>query len=195
MQDKIVYIVAGPNGSGKTTFAKEFIKEVKLPFVNADEIASKLCPNKLEKVRVQAGKIFFKRIENFIEQGESFIIETTLAGRYLLRFISKFKQNKYKTILMYIFVENEKEAIRRIDIRVKKGGHLVLREDIIRRFKRSKTNFWNTYRHLVNNWEMFLNSKDEFLQIAAGHNCEIRIINEVGFSIFKEGINDDEKGL
>ena len=96
---------------------------------------------------------------------------------------------------MYIFVENEEEAIHRIDIRVKKGGHLVLREDIIRRFKRSKTNFWNIYRHLVNNWKMFLNSKDEFLQIATGHNGEIRIINEVGFSIFKEGIDDGKRGL
>ncbi len=32
MSRKVVYIIAGPNGSGKTTFAKEFVAEVKLPF-------------------------------------------------------------------------------------------------------------------------------------------------------------------
>lgn len=36
-----IYVIAGCNGAGKTTFAKEFLpKEVKcLRFLNADEIA------------------------------------------------------------------------------------------------------------------------------------------------------------
>ncbi|MEK6560859.1 MAG: AAA family ATPase, partial [Nitrospirota bacterium] len=44
MKTKNVYIIAGPNGSGKTTFAKELIKELNLPFVNADEIALEMSP-------------------------------------------------------------------------------------------------------------------------------------------------------
>ena len=41
MNPKNVYIIAGPNGSGKTTFANEFLpKYAKCPnFVNADLIA------------------------------------------------------------------------------------------------------------------------------------------------------------
>ena len=40
---KQAYIIAGPNGSGKTTFAEEFIKATGLPFVNAANIAYKLA--------------------------------------------------------------------------------------------------------------------------------------------------------
>lgn len=46
MAKKNVYIIAGPNGSGKTTFAKLFLPDyVKCPnFVNADLIAQGLAP-------------------------------------------------------------------------------------------------------------------------------------------------------
>jgi len=47
MPDKRAYIIAGPNGSGKTTFAGEFIRAV-LTFVNTDEIAVSLSPKNLE---------------------------------------------------------------------------------------------------------------------------------------------------
>ena len=41
-----IYLIAGCNGAGKTTFAKEFLpKEVKcLRFLNADEMARGLSP-------------------------------------------------------------------------------------------------------------------------------------------------------
>jgi predicted ABC-type ATPase len=42
--------------SGKTTFAKEFLPEVKIPFVNADEIAMKLSGLDAGKVRLAAGR-------------------------------------------------------------------------------------------------------------------------------------------
>ncbi len=36
--------------------------------------------------------------------------------------------------------------------------------------------------------KIFLNSKDEFLQIAVGEGDSIEISNESGFDLFKEGI-------
>ncbi len=188
MQDKVVYIVAGPNGSGKTTFAKNFIEEVRLPFLNADEIAIKLSPDHIEKIRLLAGKIFFEKIKDYIVSNKSFVVETTLAGKYLVHIINELKKNDYRIELIYIFVESVEEAIYRVDIRVKKGGHSVPQEDIKRRFMRSKINFWDIYCHLVDGWNIFLNSKDEFLQVAAGNSDEIEIVDELSFSLFKEGI-------
>jgi len=48
MKNKNVYIIAGPNGSGKTTFARLFLPDyVNCPnFVNADLIAQGLAPFK-----------------------------------------------------------------------------------------------------------------------------------------------------
>ena len=85
--------------------------------------------------------MFFKKIDKLIEQNSSFVVETTLAGKYQSRLIKKYKSNNYKTILIYIFVENDNEAIHRIDIRYRKGGHTVPVSDVQRRFKRSRLFF------------------------------------------------------
>ena len=188
MSDKIVYIIAGPNGSGKTTFAKEFLKEHKLLFLNADEIALAVSPKDLTKARIKAGKEFLREIHKLIERGRSFVFETTLAGQYVKDIIQKLKKKRYKIILIYIFVESQQEAVNRIRIRVEKGGHAIPEEDIKRRFQRSKSNFWNIYRKEVNRWKMFINSKDEFVEVVVGEREKIDIINENAFRLFREGI-------
>jgi len=50
-------IVAGPNGSGKTTFAKAYLETYAYEYVNADDIAFHLNPDQPEKVRIQAGRM------------------------------------------------------------------------------------------------------------------------------------------
>jgi len=54
-----IFLIAGCNGAGKTTFAKEFLpKEVKcLCFLNADEIARGLSPLKPSAGAVQAARL------------------------------------------------------------------------------------------------------------------------------------------
>ncbi len=188
MLNNVVYIIAGPNGSGKTTFAKEFLKEHKLPFINADEIALSMSPQDIGKARIKAGKTFLNQIDKLIDQGKSFVFETTLAGQYVKDIIQKLKKNRYEIILIYIFVESQEEGLNRIKIRVQKGGHPIPEEDIRRRFHRSKKNFWNIYRKEVNRWRMFINSKDEFVEVAVGEKEINNVINENAFRLFKEGI-------
>ena len=67
MQGKVIYIIAGPNGSGKTTFAQSFIEETGLPFVNADEIAFEFFPQHLKNIRIQAGKVFLNSKDEFLQ--------------------------------------------------------------------------------------------------------------------------------
>jgi len=58
-----LYIIAGPNGVGKTTFADRYLPDEarQLEFVNADLIARGLSPYDPEASAVQAGKIALKR--------------------------------------------------------------------------------------------------------------------------------------
>lgn len=58
MSKKII-IIAGSNGVGKTTFAKEFLpNEASCPaFVNADLIAAGLSPFSPESASIHAGKL------------------------------------------------------------------------------------------------------------------------------------------
>jgi len=48
-----LYIIAGANGSGKTTFAKTFAEFNELYFINADKIAKELDPREYNKTSSQ----------------------------------------------------------------------------------------------------------------------------------------------
>ncbi len=57
---KDVIIVAGPNGSGKTTFATQYIEIYGYHYLSADAIAAQLAPHcKVQDYKVQAGRAFF----------------------------------------------------------------------------------------------------------------------------------------
>jgi predicted ABC-type ATPase len=59
--NKTFYIIAGANGSGKTTFALSYTTLNNLHFINADEIAFIYNPNDISKYKIKAGKEFFKQ--------------------------------------------------------------------------------------------------------------------------------------
>ncbi len=161
---KELIVVGGANGSGKTTFAKKILEETDFEFLNADEIEKELGISKL-----QAGKEFFKRLDNLIESEKSFVLESTLSGKYLAKIIEKAKKEGYDVSIVYVFLENPEDCIQRIKLRVTLGGHFIPDEDVIRRYYRSKANFWNTYKDLAQDWVMIYNSDGENLKrIALG---------------------------
>ena len=71
---KNVYIIAGPNGSGKTTFAREFLPNYAKcsNFVNADLIAQGLSPFSPRQVALKAGKLVLQQIKEFANRNVDF---------------------------------------------------------------------------------------------------------------------------
>jgi len=63
-------IIAGPNGSGKTTFTLQYLLLKEQPFLNADEIAKEISPEDVSKVQLRAGKEYFKR--NLVNDNDNF---------------------------------------------------------------------------------------------------------------------------
>ena len=161
-----LYIIAGANGSGKTTFAKSFSKKSGYYFINADEIAKELDSNNLTKYKVKAGRIFFQELEKRLDGKESFVIETTLSGKYLVKYINRAKENSFEVILIYLYLDNPQINISRVEHRVLNGGHHVPKDDIIRRFYRSRVLFEKLYKNLVDDWVIYYNSGDIFEKIA-----------------------------
>jgi len=89
-----VYIIAGPNGTGKTTFAREFLPryvDCKV-FVNADLIAQGLSPFSPEAAAFQAGRLMLEEIERFAQQRVDFSFETTLSGTTYLSLIRRLRK-------------------------------------------------------------------------------------------------------
>lgn len=161
-----LYIIAGANGSGKTTFAKSFASIHKMHFINADEIAKELDPENITKHQVKAGRIFFQELKKRLDEHHSFIIETTLSGKYLVKYIKKAQSNGFEVEMIYLYLQKPIANISRVATRVLRGGHHVPKDDIIRRFYRSKELFMYVYKDIVDKWIMYYNSDEVSEKIA-----------------------------
>ncbi|MCY7374555.1 MAG: AAA family ATPase [Pyrinomonadaceae bacterium] len=185
---KELVIIAGANGVGKTTFARAFLQEYDYEFLNADEIAKSLSAENPAGKKISAGKLFFQNLHKAVADNQSLLIESTLAGRYLQKFIESPKAEDYTMRIIFLFAESPEILIERIAERVKKGGHFVPEADVRRRFRRGKENFWNTYRNLATRWSLIYNSERNFQEIAFGEKDEFLVVDENLFQIFKKEI-------
>ena len=160
MKNRNVYIIAGPNGSGKTTFAKKFLPDyVKCPnFINADLIAQGLSPFSPPSAAIKAGKLVLSQIHEFANSGVDFAFESTLSGKLYVNLFRKLKIKGYKIHLFFLWIPNVGLSIARIKDRVAEGGHNVPAQDVKRRFKRSICNFFKLYKPLSDSWMLFNNA-------------------------------------
>ncbi len=171
--NKRIIIIAGPNGAGKTTFAKEFLPNEAncLHFVNADLIAAGLSPFIPEAAAVKAGKLMLKVIDEHIAKQESFVFETTLAGKSYARKITHWQSLGYHVSLLFLKLHNVEMAIDRVSERVKQGGHFIAEDVIKRRYLAGWNNFHNLYTPLVDAWVVYDNSnaQPELLEWSEKH--------------------------
>ena len=184
MQEKILYIIAGANGCGKSTLASEFLPAKTLEFLNADEIAKEICPENIGSVKIQAGKIVLEKLDKLLISGKAFALETTLAGKNHIKTIQKAKNFGYRVVLIYSYLDSPEFCENRIKIRVLNGGHDIPHDDIIRRFFRSRENFWNIYKDLVDEWNLIYNGTSEYNLIAQCINNEVEIFSDKLYNDF-----------
>jgi predicted ABC-type ATPase len=179
---KTIEIFAGPNGSGKTTFAKSILTGRKdfLSF-NSDAIASGLKHGKKDAIQFEAGRYMLQSIEKAFKKNESFSFETTFSGKLWKTHLESAKKNGYKIIIYFVFVNNIELSIKRIKQRVKAGGHDVENKIVRRRFKRTFENMIKLYSQLADEWYLVNNSGKDPVIIAYSEYKNINILDQKTF--------------
>ena len=180
MKNKL-YIISGPNGSGKTTLAHELVKNEKVAFLNADEIALRCNDN----IGILSGRVLLDKFDKLIKDKKSIVLESTISGNYHNRIIDVAHHAKYEIVFVYIFLDSVKQNIERIKHRVAMGGHNVPESDVRRRYARSMKNFKDVIKK-VDHWDLYYNGDDTYELVARGKHAMLDILNDGLYNKFKK---------
>jgi predicted ABC-type ATPase len=144
MKKPLLIVIAGPNGSGKTSITKkilqhEWIEECE--YINPDDIAKDVFGDWNNKEAVlKAAILSTKMREDFINAGKSLIFETVLSADNKVEFIKKAKAEGYFIRLFFVGTDSPTINAGRIAKRVMEGGHDVPISKIISRYSKSIAN-------------------------------------------------------
>lgn len=158
-----IYVIAGPNGVGKTTFADRYLPDEakQLEFVNTDLIARGLSPYDPDGVAMDAGRIAIGRIRQLIADRVGFTWETTMSGRSAAGWLRAAKAAGFTLKCYFLWVRQPEIVLTRVRQRVVEGGHNIPEEVSRRRFFKTIGNFFEIYRPLFDAWKLYENDLPE----------------------------------
>lgn len=137
-------IIAGPNGSGKTSVTKRFLHHEWAEgtiYINPDEVANEIFGdwNSQDSV-LKAANYCAELREKCLDERKSFVFETVLSAFDKVDFIARAKKKGFFIRLFFISTSSPTINASRIANRVMKGGHDVPISKIISRYYKSIEN-------------------------------------------------------
>lgn len=138
----LLVVIAGPNGSGKTTFYEEYIASFGLPFVNADLIVKDLAAKGERISDYEAAKLAETRRRDYVGKKLSFCFETVFSDKVgsKRKFFKDAQKSGYTVLLLFIGLDRVELSRARVFQRVLAGGHIVPDRQIEERFPRTFEN-------------------------------------------------------
>ena len=176
-----VIVIAGPNGAGKSTLAPALLRDtLRIPeYVNADTIAEGLSAFAPEDASFDAGRVMLGRLHKLAEARKDFAFETTLASRFYAGWLKQLQAQGYRVSIIFLWLPVVELAIKRVETRVRSGGHSIPEETIRRRFDRGLRNLFKLYLQVANSWRVFNSSQYPPQEIA-------RYTEDSGMLIFED---------
>ncbi len=137
-------IIAGPNGSGKTSVTSKILEHQWIEgctYINPDNIARDDFGdwNSQEAIIKAANKASLIR-EECLKNSEGIIFETVLSAIDKIDYIIRAKEAGYFVRLFFVGTDHPSINASRIALRVMEGGHDVPISKIISRFSKSISN-------------------------------------------------------
>jgi predicted ABC-type ATPase len=137
-------VIAGPNGSGKTTFTNQVLRHdwsAGCVFINPDEIARKEfgdwnSPDAVGKAVIRAQSLR----EECLRERKSMLIESVLSAPAKIDFIKRVKEADFFIRFFFIGTDSPQINAARVARRVMDGGHDVPISKIISRYQHSIAN-------------------------------------------------------
>ena len=168
---KTYTIIGGVNGVGKSSFTgvlKERSTDLGM-IVDVDKITAELGGNALA-----GGKAALQKISECIDKGISFTQETTLSGRKTEATAKQVRDLGYHVQLFYIGLDSAEESLSRIANRVKRGGHDIPHDDVVRRF----AGRWEAVAKVLPYCDEaeFYDNDNGFVLVAKYRNGELRTV-------------------
>jgi len=176
---KQLWVLAGGNGAGKTTFYNLFLAPKGIRLVNADIIAKAISPENSEKVSYEAANVVEQIREELLQQSVSFCFETVFSHVSKIDFVAKAKAQGYEIILVYIHLDTSELNEARVYQRVIEGGHNVPVDKIHSRIPRTMKHI-AAVLPIVNEARLLDNSyrKNPFQQVASVKRGRRQWIND-----------------
>lgn len=165
---KAYTIVSGVNGSGKSSLLGILKTETTNlgKIIDVDKITVKCNENPIE-----CRKQTITLIEKCLDKGITCTQETDLSDCKTLATIKKAIENGFYIRLYYVSLNTVEENISRIENRVKKGGHNIYAEDVVRRFNKR----FNDLKNIIEYCDQatFYDNENGFVAVAAYKNGEL----------------------
>jgi len=134
---KQLWLLAGGNGAGKSTFYRIYLQPKGMHFVNADNIARNLAPENTQTASYEAAQVAQRLRFDLLDKGVSFCFETVFSHSSKIDFMGQAKALGYEIILIFIHLINPELNKARVAQRVSEGGHSVPETKIETRIPRT----------------------------------------------------------
>jgi predicted ABC-type ATPase len=132
-----LWVLAGGNGAGKSTFHRLFLAPRGVQLLNADLVAAEIEPKAAATAAYTAAHLVLRVGEGLLRQGISFCFETVFSHESKIDFVARAKALGYEIILVYIHLDTPALNEARVHQRVSEGGHHVPAEKTHARIPRT----------------------------------------------------------
>lgn len=157
-------IIAGPNGSGKTSITQKFLHHKWAEgtiYINPDQLAKDMFGDWNDTTAILKAATYCSELrEKYLAEKKSFVFETVFSAQDKIDFVIRAKKAGFFIRIFFISTSNPAINASRIAKRVMSGGHDVPITKIISRYNKSIQNC-KTVSSITDRLYVYDNSTDD----------------------------------